>query len=267
MTDVREIFVEAWSTLRDLLRRYGDGGAPVAAVDAATGLVTASCSLAGDGAAVAILGRHPGCELRVDDDAAVSSRHLAVVRVPGALRLVDLGTRDGFLDERGRRWDAASSPGPAILAVGRHLVFALTACAPLASCRDGEAAWRELPARGLRAVEVAGAGDQLLGHLVIDVPSRPRSIERVPVTRDAAAAGLLVGRRPSQQPGVSRVHLLVMELGGAMVAFDAASTNGTFLVRPGQAGERVRVAALADVDALVLGDGLLRVHWDPSSPG
>ena len=83
----------------------------------------------------------------------------------------------------------------------------------------------------------------------------------------AAEAGVLLGRYERcdthgatvlAHHGVSRVHLLVVEVEGTLYAIDTGSTNGTF---EGEA--EVRIVPLASGTALILGDGLARMEWMP----
>ena len=55
--------------------------------------------------------------------------------------------------------------------------------------------------------------------------------------------------------GLSRVHLLLVRMGGEMLAIDTASTNGTW-----RGPVEVRTTALEDSDSLELGASLV-VHW------
>ena len=58
---------------------------------------------------------------------------------------------------------------------------------------------------------------------------------------------------------VSRVHLLVMQDAGETVAYDLASTNGTYV-----RGTRLRRSVLPDVGAtLALGLSGVKLHWHP----
>ena len=58
--------------------------------------------------------------------------------------------------------------------------------------------------------------------------------------------------------GISRVHLLVVEVEGAVYAVDTGSTNGTF-----HGDDEVRIVPLASGTELVFGDGLARMEWMP----
>ena len=86
------------------------------------------------------------------------------------------------------------------------------------------------------------------------------------LSAEAARRGALIGRYERcdgfglpclEHPGLSRVHLLVVESGGVLWAIDTASKNGT------RAGEgRIRRARLAPGRPLSLA-GLVRLEWWP----
>jgi FHA domain len=85
------------------------------------------------------------------------------------------------------------------------------------------------------------------------------------VAESAARTGVLIGRYERcdthgatvlAHHGISRVHVLVVEVDGALYAIDTGSTNGVYQER-----EEVRVAALAPGVELVLGDDLARMEW------
>lgn len=81
----------------------------------------------------------------------------------------------------------------------------------------------------------------------------------------AAREGILFGRYDRcdneglpllSHISISRVHLLVVEVGGELYAIDTASTNGVFAD-----GEEMRVEPLGRDRRLVLGEDLGVVHW------
>jgi hypothetical protein len=84
---------------------------------------------------------------------------------------------------------------------------------------------------------------------------------------DAASSGVLLGRYERcdthgatvfAHHGISRVHLLVVEVEGALYAVDTGSTNGTF-----HGSDEVRIVPLASGTELIFGDGLARMEWMP----
>jgi pSer/pThr/pTyr-binding forkhead associated (FHA) protein len=91
--------------------------------------------------------------------------------------------------------------------------------------------------------------------------------QRIAIGERAAEAGVLLGRYERcdthgatvfAHHGISRVHLLVVEVEGALYAVDTGSTNGTF-----QGSDEVRIVPLVGGTELVFGDGLARMEWMP----
>jgi pSer/pThr/pTyr-binding forkhead associated (FHA) protein len=89
--------------------------------------------------------------------------------------------------------------------------------------------------------------------------------EMIQLGATAAARGVLVGRyercatsliRDGGHDRVSRVHLLVIELDGALYALDTASTNGTLL-----GDQEVRLVRLQHGLRLGLGGDEVQVVW------
>ena len=83
----------------------------------------------------------------------------------------------------------------------------------------------------------------------------------------AAHCGILLGRYERcdthgatvfAHHGISRVHLLVVEIDGDLYAIDTGSTNGTF-----QGEDEVRIARIGVGTELVFGDDLARMEWQP----
>ncbi len=92
--------------------------------------------------------------------------------------------------------------------------------------------------------------------------------ESLAVGAAAAQTGVLVGRYERcdthgatvlAHHGISRVHVLIVDVDGVLYAIDTGSTNGIF-----RDHAEVRVAPLADGASLVLGDDLARMEWRPS---
>ncbi|MEZ4366192.1 MAG: hypothetical protein R2939_07870 [Kofleriaceae bacterium] len=113
------------------------------------------------------------------------------------------------------------------------------------------------PLRREIGAPASGPAGRLRGRLAI------AGAPAILVDDAAATAGVLVGRGSGHAlpalatAGISRLHLLLLELGGRLWAFDVGSSHGTR--RPG--GARAPSFALADGDELVLGEGLARVRW------
>jgi FHA domain len=108
-------------------------------------------------------------------------------------------------------------------------------------------------------------GEPPVGRLRLRAGGRSESLT---VSAAAARTGVLVGRYERcdthgatclAHHGISRVHVLVVEIEGALYAIDTGSTNGVY-----EGGADVRVAPLAAGSELVLGDDLARVEWHPT---
>ena len=107
-----------------------------------------------------------------------------------------------------------------------------------------------------------------MGTLTLRAAGRSEAMK---VGAAAARTGVLVGRYERcdthgatvlAHHGISRVHVLIVEIEGALYAIDTGSTNGIYEPRHGDAA--VRVAALGGGAELVLGDDLARMEWRPT---
>ena len=127
-----------------------------------------------------------------------------------------------------------------------------------------------------------GTDARLLGpdepfHARIEVSSTGGD-ETLSLGREALRQGILVGRYDRchasdrfvlDDPGISRVHLLIIEAGGHPYAIDIDSTNGTYDLhvadnRPPDL-VRARVTALGAVQVLALGPTRTSVTWLPAT--
>lgn len=107
-------------------------------------------------------------------------------------------------------------------------------------------------------------GEIPLGTLRI---STDEGVQRLVVGPTALQQGVLIGRYDRcdvdgtsllTHVSISRVHLLVIEVGGTVYAIDTASTNGTWM----RDSEReVRLSALTDGMELILGNERAYVRW------
>ena len=118
------------------------------------------------------------------------------------------------------------------------------------------------------------AGPQMAVHELLDEDDEPlgelritstRGLATVVVGRRAAQAGILLGRSRRcdaghvlSDRGISRVHLLVIEIGGRLYAIDTASSNGVFR----EQAERQRAVCL-DVDSKLSLSDLATLKWHP----
>jgi hypothetical protein len=208
-------------------------------------------------------------------------------------RILDLRSAQGFLDEDGRALRGLRAEGPAVVRCAGYSLFALPLGDPTDWPADADDAWAMLPERvyfdelacspeGSMPPLRASAGRSLVmrtsgvwdaaaelapngaaGVLEVDGPTRGGEIA---IGDGALRDGVLLGRYARcdgaillDDPSLSRVHVLVIHIEGAVLAIDTASRNGTRIV-----GEhsRSRVIALTESVELELGKATrLRWHW------
>lgn len=163
---------------------------------------------------------------------------------------------------------------------------------------DDDAAARPDPARGARRitrVQRAMGPARLRGHLVregeqpvgtLHIRARSGS-QAITIGQQAASRGILLGRYDRcdasdatvlTDPNISRVHLMLLWISGALYAMDVASTNGTWKAEapasgPGLASgtqhdvddgfmwREVRLVELTEETYLALGEGLAYLSW------
>jgi len=242
VADVPEMSFEALfeSHVRELAAAHAphakEPGVLVAAVVPGFGLRGHLWLSAGATLRAAIVGRHEHAELHLPDDAALSLRHLAVLVRAGAggagvrVRVLDLRTGAGFVDEAGRRLAAVAANGPLFLRASAHRFFLLPTGPGHQLSSDPGVAWSALaprvfeddrpgapvPARAAAAaprpladfrevtvvtasaplappefLELLEPGESPLGHL--RVQSRERTTI-VSLGASRAARGVLIGR-------------------------------------------------------------------------
>lgn len=124
-----------------------------------------------------------------------------------------------------------------------------------------------------RATITGVADEPMIGNLVLTASGRS---EALAVGASAVRTGVLVGRyercdthgaKVLAHHGISRVHVLVLDVDGVLYAIDTGSTNGIYTLGRQQAGghgDEVRVAPLGPGAELVLGDDLARMEWRPT---
>jgi hypothetical protein len=281
-----EAFIAAYDQLRDLARATRGPAVLVAAVDThgrerGSALIEPGHSL--------IVGRHTACGLRLPDE-FIALRHLvahARSEAPGVaptLHLWDLHT--------GRPL-AVTSQGLLYAAVGQYSLLFVPTRGRTGPPWPGraEAAWslfpprqftephtqeaRLLPSRRLREdgqafktpvfredrllrLDEGGRSHNAWGLVRL---VRGEQAEEFPMSREQLARGVLLGRYErcgiavESLTTLSRVHLMLIQLGEEVLAIDTASTNGTW-----RAGRRIGTVTLGDLDALELGKSL-QVQW------
>lgn len=179
-------------------------------------------------------------------------------------RVLDLRTSIGFTDEDGRTLRGLRADGPAMLRCAGHAVFILPLGDPSDWPESASDAWAMLPERiyfdelerspagslprmlapgphrsllmrtagprdtGMRLIE---RGGDIAGTLELIGPHH-RGI--ISVGHDTLRDGLLLGRYARcdgaallDDPALSRVHALLLQVDDALLAIDTASRNGT----------------------------------------
>jgi len=241
--------------------------------DAATvcwmsGSSTVTRTLRADGGHT-IVGRHTACDVIVNDDPAVSLRHLLVrsaVLDDGAPRvsILDLRTVAGFSLSNGSRQRSVQTTGPVAIRLGASTVIVLPSGEWPDELPDPEVdGASEIPAVAALAVREAMSISRItMSPSPRHVGERPtvsgydwelelssvRARAAVWISNDDLARGLLIGRadrcvdeglRRTFDLDVSRVHVLLQRQGEQTLLFDLASTQGTFAD-----GKRVRRVTL-----------------------
>lgn len=208
-------------------------------------------------------------------------------------RVLDLRTNDGFSDETGRPMRGLRCEGPALLRVAGYALFLLPVGDPSDWPADPVEAWSFLPER-VYFDELEQCGEGSFTRLP-QPGKRQSAIFRTAGIRDTAVGlvqrgkaaagtlelrgahtggyldigqkelmdGVLLGRYPrcngagfSDDPSLSRVHALLIQIDDSLLVIDTASRNGTR--RTGHADARV-VEIIGDTE-LELGTST-RVRW------
>jgi hypothetical protein len=208
-------------------------------------------------------------------------------------RVLDLRTTEGFHDETGRPLRGLRCEGPGLLRVADYALFILPVGDPTDWAPDPKEAWSFLPER-VYFDELESCGEGSFTKLP-KPGAKTSSIIRMPGIRDTAVGlvqrgktaagtlelrgahtggyldighkelldGVLLGRYPrcngagfSDDPSLSRVHALLIQIDETLLVIDTASRNGTR--RSGHSEARV-VEVIGDTE-LVLGTST-RVRW------
>ena len=287
-------FLEHFDALLALSRR-AVAGVVVVAIDELGVVGSAFVAAWIDAPTSLVVGRHRTVDLRLKDDPRVALRQLVVLVMPGeevSYRVIGLRPRAPLLDDtQGQPVHAFASQGVVASSVGRYQLFFLPTTHGLPP--DANLAWKRVGARvfleglGLpRSTAVASdfddetliqrldmdlhlgrrllaQGEAVRGRLVVHSQLGRADLE---VGTEALRSGLLLGRYERCETAglgavlkgaeISRIHLLVVELGGVIWAIDLASTNGLW-----RKGMEERVTQLRGGDSLALGLGEVRVSW------
>lgn len=209
-----------------------------------------------------------------------------------AYRVLDLRTDRGFADEHYKSMRGLRAEGPAMLRCASYALFLLPLGDPTDWPDSADDAWQMIPERVyLEEMESCAEGSlprpriASRHHSVIMRTLGPRDTgmrlveegdaagtleiignyrrSEITVGERALSEGVLIGRYARcdgagmiDDPSLSRVHLLLIHAGDALLAIDTASRNGTSLV--GEAPARV-IPVEAGCD-LALGSAT-RARW------
>lgn len=303
--DLRALFECGYPMFVGRCRAIDEPGVAIVAVDELTGDAAGMAILRArvDRHVTAIVGRHDRCDLYLAGNERLALRQLAVVLAPVTdwpagsstvnVRIVDLRTSEGMLDEHGRPLRGLRSEGSAMVRCGGYAVFVL----PLGDSTDwpdsASDAWLQLPERvyvdelvrvpdaSLVSPQVRmpahitrvtrTAGPRTVGMRLGSVGDRARQLWLrgacgecvLDVGYQALREGILLGRYArcdgfgiAHDESLSRVHALLMSVDERLLVIDVASTNGTRL----RGGRDARVFELDDRAELELA-GAAYARW------
>jgi hypothetical protein len=288
------LFAGSYKRFFAACREVDEPGVVAIAIDENTGALVGVCGLRAcfGRPAVAVLGRHERCDLRLwGEDVAL--RHVAIVVDPvrswaeGArvgYRVLDLRTEGGLIDEIGRPLRSFRADGPAIVRCGGQLIFVLPIGDPTDWPPSCEQAWAMLPERVyldecggvarpssrtsviFRTPPVSELGELCSGELAGTLEIEQRGFTSVvALGKRALRDGVLLGRYErcdllgQLDESVSRVHALMLQVGKQTILADLASTHG---FGP-DGGGRARIAELVDGSSLWLARET-RLRWRDS---
>lgn len=240
----RRHFRELYPSVREWVFGCDPPGLAVAAVGRDGIQATAFLKAKPRGINTAIAGRHSRAEIFLGGDPAISLRHLGIIVHPAPsrdevrFRLLDLRTSLGFRDARGIDRRAIESKTPYVAECGEYLLVFAPVTEPAIVWPDdpdrfsdafgGDVLTNPEMLEGLRL----GAREEPLGELVV---TSSEGAGAVAVSRRAVGSGILLGRSDRcdgdallTDPHISRVHLLIVDVGGSLYAVDTASKNGVF---------------------------------------
>jgi len=210
------------------------------------------------------------------------------------IRLWDLNTQHPFLTEDGQRNAAVSAQGMLYAAVDEYALLLIPTRGPSEPPwpERAEDAWNALPPRQFvdrslpnavrlqHSQRLRSDGQPYHTQVTREIPLMmlgehegpedvwgelqlvgTKKLESHRISLERLEQGVLLGRYDrcgiplTELHSVSRVHLLLVQLGEELLAIDTASTNGTCRGRT-----RIETTTLDDVDSLELG-GALQLHW------
>lgn len=161
-----ELFALHYERIRATVLRHLAPGVQLFAIDG-RGIRGELWLEAGETLRAASIGRHSRADLVLPGDESLALRHLTLlVRRSGdalMIRLLDLHTTSGLLDESGRRFASLTANGPAFVAAGGFRFFVFPTAAGLSWPHSPADAWLALPRREFLEAEPAR-----------DYPAEPR---------------------------------------------------------------------------------------------
>jgi hypothetical protein len=158
--DFHDVFTLHFDALRSLVAAHPRDGclivaASPSAIEGAAWIETKPGSINS-----AILGRHTYADIVLAGGADTTLRQIAAILVQddahrkATVRLMDLRTSSGMVDERNRRLDSLEVDGPVALGCASHRVLVFpTSRASTQWPIDPESAWKTIPERAYRGIE------------------------------------------------------------------------------------------------------------------
>jgi hypothetical protein len=227
-----------------------------------------------------VVGRHSMCDVVLDGDLSIALRHLLLraARLDDGcprLSVLDLHTNLGFELAGGRHGRSIAVTGPLALSVGAFALIALPGGEklpdvlpmPVCSVAMVPHPYREAPVSSVTILPPAKdlsetrngfelGGGNANTDLVVSLRGA-RGSAAVRLSPLELEQGVLVGRAPKcsealrnvLNEGISRVHLLLRK----GVAYDIASTQGTFVPNGGGGWQRVRRVAIEPGTRMLIG--------------
>ncbi len=246
----QELFCRHYAVVRQFLVSHREPGLALVVVGTPGIEARAWVGAEPDAVNPVIVGRHNSAEVFLPSDPSLSLRHLAVILdrrrdAPLRFRVLDLRTTSAFRDEGGRSLEGVEAAGPILLRCASYaLMLFPTGEAADPWPEDAEAGWARVSDAATSSISFPGpvfveprslGSGPARGELVV---SGEYSRATLLVGQEAARQGVLLGRYDRcdgarlpvlAHQSLSRVHLLVIEVGGTLYAIDTASRNGSWL--------------------------------------
>ena len=179
--DLRELFVGAYGMFAARCRAIDEPGVAVIGVDEATGRPAGVMTLLArvQRYVAGIVGRHDACDLFLHGNSDLALRQMVLVLEPVhswaprstqiRYRILDLRTKQGFVDESGRPLRGMRCEGPAMVRSGGFALFVLPLGDPTDWPESAGDAWSMIPER----VYFDELDRSPAGSMPIEVQARP----------------------------------------------------------------------------------------------